>query len=147
MNKWDKRYLEIARLVASWSKDPSSKVGAVIIGNKGQIISQGYNGFPRGIDDDTERLKNRDVKYKYIVHAELNAILNAQYNGSSVNGCKIYVTGQPVCLECAKAIIQSGILEVYFDSIIDGRWKETGILALNMFDEAGIKYYSLENIM
>lgn len=72
MNKWDKRYFNIAKEVSTWSKDPRVQVGAVIIGDKDQILSQGYNGFPRNIDDNQKRYSDRDTKRKYIVHAEMN---------------------------------------------------------------------------
>ena len=91
MNKWVKRFFRLANEVATWSKDPSTKVGAVIVGENKQIISQGYNGFPRGVDDTEERYNNREIKYKMVVHAEMNAILNALYNGSSVKGATLYV--------------------------------------------------------
>lgn len=142
--KWDKRYIELAKEVASWSKDPSRKIGAVIVGEKGQIISQGYNGFPRGIQDNEHRLSKRDVKYRYVVHAEANAIYNAIHNGSSTNGATIYVTGLPVCHECAKAIIQTGIKTVVMDTQPDDNWLESGTRALEMFLESGIKFRYLE---
>lgn len=138
--KWEDRYLNSAREAASWSKDPSRQIGAVIIGDKGQIISQGYNGFPRGIKDTDERLNNRETKYKYVVHAEANAIYNAQHNGAMVNGSTIYVTGLPVCHECAKAIIQVGIKKVIMDTRPIDNWEESGNLSLEMFDEVGIEY-------
>lgn len=140
MNKWYERYFRIAKETASWSKDPSRKVGAVIIGDKGQIKSQGYNGFPRDIADTDERLNDRPTKYKYVIHAEANAVYNALHNGTSVVGDTIYVTGLPVCHECAKAIIQVGIKKVVYDTPIDGNenWTETGKLALEMFSEAGV---------
>ena len=75
--KWIQRYFKIAEQVSSWSKDPSSKIGAIIVGDKGQIISQGYNGFPRGVIDSEDRYNQRETKYKLVVHAEMNAILNA----------------------------------------------------------------------
>ena len=84
--KWIKRYMMLAAQVSSWSKDPSTKVGAVIVGDKGQIISQGYNGFPRGVKDSSTRYNDRPLKYKLVVHAEMIAILNALYNGASVKG-------------------------------------------------------------
>lgn len=144
--KWDERYMQIARDVAQWSKDPSRKIGAVIIGEKGQIISQGYNGFPRGIKDSNQRLTNRELKYKYVVHAEANAIYNALYNGSSVNGATIYVTGLPVCHECAKALIQAGIKRVVMDyGTDDEKWQESGSLSIDMFDEVGIEWSFLED--
>lgn len=138
--KWDKRFLGIAKEVSSWSKDPSRKIGAVIVGEKGQIISQGYNGFPRGIQDNDHRLSTRSVKYKYVVHAEMNAIYNAIYNGSSPEGATIYVTGLPCCHECAKAIIQTGIKTVVMDTEPDDNWLESGTWALEMFAEAGVRF-------
>jgi dCMP deaminase len=138
INKWDRRYLELSRVVSTWSKDPSKKIGALIVGDKGQIISQGYNGFPRGIEDSQERYNDRPTKYKYVVHAEANAIYNAIHNGASVQGCTIYVTGLPVCHDCAKAIIQTGIKTVVMDCLPEGNWKESGELSLEMFEEAGI---------
>ena len=84
--KWDKRYLDVASNIAQWSKDPSSKIGAVAVGDKGQILAQGFNGFPRNIKDWEERLKVRETKYKFMIHAEMNAIYNATYNGVSLDG-------------------------------------------------------------
>ena len=139
--KWDKRYLNLAKQVASWSKDPSRKIGAVIVGDAGQIISQGYNGFPRGIDDTEERLNDRETKYKFVVHAEMNAIYNAIHNNASTVGASIYVTGLPVCRECAKAIIQVGIKNVYMDTKPIDNWEESGEDSLKLFREANINYY------
>lgn len=144
MADWSKRYLDIAKEVATWSKDPSRKIGAVIIGDKGQIISQGYNGFPRGIHDHDHRYYDRETKYKFVVHAEMNAIYNAIHNGSSTEGATIYITGLPCCHECAKGLIQVGISRVVMDTKPIENWKESGELALIMFDEAGIKYEFLE---
>jgi len=143
MNKWHKRYFELANVVASWSNDPSTKIGAVIVGNKGQIISQGYNGFPRGIADD-ERYHDRETKYRYVVHAEANAIYNAIHNGASVYECSMYITGLPVCHECAKAIIQCGIKNVFIDTQANERWNESTDLAIKMFEEVGLHYEFLE---
>ena len=70
--KWDMRYMALAKEVSTWSKDPSTQVGTVAVGSKGQVLSQGYNGFPRGVDDDISRLEIRETKYKYVVHAEMN---------------------------------------------------------------------------
>ena len=82
-NKWDIRFLEMAKLVASWSKDPSTQVGAVAVRNR-TVIAQGYNGFPRGCDDHELYYLNKAIKYKRIVHAEMNAIYNAAENGVSL---------------------------------------------------------------
>jgi dCMP deaminase len=138
--KWIKRYLDLATAVALWSKDPSTQVGAVIVGDNGQIVSQGYNGFPRGVLDSDERYNDRPLKYKLVVHAEMNAILNALYNGASVKGCTLFVHNLPVCNECAKAIIQSGINKVYMDTEINERWQESWNLTKQMFEEAGVEY-------
>jgi|TARA_R110000868_G_scaffold315121_1_gene576031 dCMP deaminase len=140
VNKWDKNYLNMAKLVSSWSKDPSSRIGAVAVNDKGQILTTGYNGFPRGIADN-ERLNDRPVKYKYIVHAEQNAIYNATYNGVSLHNATMYVSGLPCCSDCAKAIIQVGVKRVVMDGDIDNeRWSESVELTLDMFTEAGVEY-------
>lgn len=136
--KWNKRFLKIAEDVAEWSKDPSTQVGAVIVGNQKQILSQGFNGFARGIKDYPQRYENRELKYKYIVHAEANAIYNAIHNGASTLGSTIYVHGLPVCHECAKAIIQAGIKKVVYNTLPDERWKESAEFAINMMHEAGV---------
>lgn len=105
---WDAWYLEIAKTVSTKSKDPSTKVGAVIVRDH-RPLGFGYNGFPRGIADEEERWE-RPEKYEHVVHAELNAILNVQ---GSCEGATLYTTHFP-CGECAKAIIQSGILRVVY---------------------------------
>ena len=139
--RWVSRYFEIAGLVGTWSKDPSTKVGAIIVGDKGQIISQGYNGFPRGVKDSPERYNNRELKYRLVVHAEMNAILNALYNGSSVVGASIYIHNLPVCQECAKAIIQAGLARVFIDTSVNERWGDAWEISKTMFSEAGVRCY------
>jgi len=143
-NKWAKRYLNLAKEISTWSKDPSTQIGAVIIGNKGQIVSQGYNGFPRGIKDSEERYNDREIKYKYTIHAEANAIYNSIHNNADVNGCSLYCYGLPICSECAKLIIQTGIKEVYVNSFVKSNWKESCDLAIELFKESGIKYTIVE---
>lgn len=136
-NKWDKRFLEMASLVASWSKDPSTKVGTIAVRNR-TVLAQGYNGFPRNINDD-DRLDNRTIKYMYIVHSEMNAIYNAAENGVSLKDSTIYTVGLPVCHDCAKGLIQVGIKRVVTPEIeIPERWKESLSLTEEMFKEAGI---------
>lgn len=140
--KWNHRYLEMAKLVGSWSKDPSSKIGAVAVGEDGQILSTGYNGFPRRLSDRSERLENREVKYQYIVHAEMNVIYNASLNGISLKGSTIYIDGLPCCSDCAKGLIQAGIDRVVVrlsDIQKSDRWKESWRLSHSMFSEAGVK--------
>jgi len=138
--KWDRRFLDVAKLVASWSKDPSTKVGAHIVNPDRTPVSYGYNGFPRGVGDDEERYANRELKYKLVVHAEMNAILNAR--GQDLNGTLLYATAFPCC-SCAKAIIQAGIGEVVSFEWTDdyfSRWAEEIHTAKTMFKEAGIIY-------
>lgn len=140
--KWHERYLSIAQQVATWSKDPSTQVGAVIVGSKGQILSQGYNGFPRGILDNTDRLNDRDVKLSLIVHAEMNAIYNATYSGVCLDGATLYVYGLPICSDCAKGIIQVGISKIVIpEASIMSRieWAESWYKSNKMFNEVNVK--------
>lgn len=113
---WDTYFMAMAHLSAKRSKDPSTQVGAVIVNDKKRIVGTGYNGFPKGCHDDIfpwEREGDfQTTKYAYVVHAELNAILNAN---QLVHGCTIYVSLFP-CNECAKAIIQSGITKIVYES-------------------------------
>jgi len=133
--------MDLAKVAASWSKDPSTKIGAVAIGEKGQVLCTGYNGFPRGIDDNLTRYYNRDLKYKMVVHAEQNAIYNATYNGVSLNGSTMYVHGLPCCSDCAKGIIQVGVKRVIMSTpATPDRWKDSWQLTETMFKEAGVSY-------
>ena len=138
-NKWDHRFIELANHIAQWSKDPSTKVGCVIVGEDREIRSTGFNGFPRGIDDDEERLNNRDLKYPLICHAEENAIMHAARIGVSLKGSTAYVTWPP-CSRCARSLIQAGISEViYYDNIeIPERWLNDFNTSTAMFEEAGV---------
>jgi len=140
LDKWDDRYLSLAKEISGWSKDPSTKVGAVIVGNKREVLSQGFNGFPRGIEDSIERYNDREIKYKFVVHAEMNAIYNATYSGTSLNGSTLYVYGLPICSECAKGIIQVGIKKVVvLKSREIGDWKESVAISKEMFKESNIE--------
>ncbi|MEJ6659535.1 MAG: dCMP deaminase family protein, partial [Candidatus Thioglobus sp.] len=140
MNKWDQRYLALAKEVSTWSKDPSTQVGAVTVGSKKEVLSQGFNGFPRGIRDSDERYNDRETKYKLVVHAEMNAIYNATYSGTSLDGATLYVYGLPICSECAKGIIQVGIKKVVVEKSKElDNWNESVQLSKKMFDEAGVE--------
>ncbi len=112
---WDEYFMGLAHLSAMRSKDPSTQVGAVIVNDLKHVVAIGYNGFPTGCSDDEfpweREAEFLDSKYPYVVHAELNAILNA---GHSLKGCTIYVSLFP-CNECAKAIIQAGIKTIVFE--------------------------------
>jgi dCMP deaminase len=140
LSEWGNRYLSLAKEISTWSKDPSRKIGAVAVGEKGQILAQGYNGFPRGILDSADRYNDRPTKYKLVVHAEMNVIYNATFNGVSLNGARLFVYGLPVCSECAKGIIQVGIksVTVYTDDAVPAVWTESFELTDNMFKEAGV---------
>ena len=141
LNKWDLRYLQLAKEVSSWSKDPSRKIGAIAVGAKGQVLSQGYNGFPRGIEDRVSYYEDRETKYKYVVHAEMNVIFNATYNGVSLDDATLYVTGLPVCSDCAKGIIQVGIRRVVMiEQNVPQKWIESWKTTAGMFDEAKINW-------
>ena len=138
---WIHRFLRLASHIASWSKDPSTQVGAVIVHPVTRVIlGLGYNGFPRSVEDHPDRLNNRPVKYSMIVHAEVNAILNAS---TSVRGAFLFLT-YPPCNECAKLIIQSGIERVYAYKTTDERWLAAIATTQTMFDEAGVMLYILE---
>ena len=140
-NNWDDKFIRLAKEISTWSKDPSTQVGAVIINQNRRILATGYNGFPRGIRDIEERLTNRDEKYKYVVHAEMNAIYNATFNGVSLDGATLYVWGLPACSECAKGIIQVGIKKVVMADInkVD-KWQKSFEISAALFDEATIEY-------
>lgn len=148
MNKWDKRFLELAEHISSWSKDPSTKVGAVLVRPETNlVVGLGYNGFARGVDDSEERLNNRDLKYKFVVHAEVNAILMAQ---EKAKGAKLYVWPSfaipCICHDCCKTAIQAGVTEIiglnpspeYAERA--KRWQESIDIAKSMCDESGVKY-------
>lgn len=135
---WDEYFMGVAMLAAGRSKDPNTQVGACIVSPENIIISIGYNGMPKGCSDDTfpwERT-GEETKYPFVVHAELNAILNA--NGRDLRGSRLYVALFP-CNECAKAIIQSGVREVLYlsDKYADS---PATIASKRMMDAAGVKY-------
>ena len=139
---WDEYFMGIAMLAARRSKDPSTQVGACIVSADNIIISTGYNGMPKGCSDDEfpwDR-EGEQTKYPYVVHAELNAILNA--NGRDLRGSRIYVALFP-CNECAKAIIQSGIREVVY---LSDKYDKTpaNMASKRMLDAAGVKYTRME---
>ena len=141
--KWRNRYLLLAKHFSTWSKDPSTQVGAVAVSDNGLILSEGWNGFPRGIRDTQNRLSDRQTKYDYMVHAEKNLIYNATRNGISLLNSNLYVYGLPVCSECAKGVIQVGIKSVYVltDSMnVRDTWVESWKKTTDMFDEVGISY-------
>jgi len=129
--------LGMAKHTAKLSKDPSTKVGAVIFDPKRRIVSAGYNGFARGVNDTPERLDDRSVKYRLVLHAEKNAIMFAT---APLDGCTIVVT-HPCCAQCAAMVIQSGIKHVIWprpDAAFVSRWAEDMALTNMQFAEAGV---------
>lgn len=143
-DRWNRRFLELARQISQWSKDPSTKVGAVIVRPDKTIASVGYNGFPRGIEDSAFRLSDRALKYQLVIHAEMNAILNAK---EPLRGYTIYVWPpsfhSPSCNRCAAHIIQAGIRAVVGfvadkDNPLALRWEEVNIISKGMLGEAKV---------
>ena len=153
--KWDRRFMSIAENISTWSKDPSTVVGAIAVSPEGQILATGYNGFPRGIEDTEERLNNRPTKYKYIVHAELNCILNAAWHTVSLRNATLYVHGLPVCMDCAKSLVQVGLKRIvisqrpkkivrnFFKSEVKKDWNKDFDETVAFFKEAGIDFVEL----
>ncbi len=136
MANWDKRFLDLAKQVASWSKDPSTKTGAVIVDPSRVVVSTGFNGLPQKIRDDPRKLDNRELKYKMIIHAEVNALIFAK---RSVEHCTLYIWPFICCSNCASIIIQAGITTVVAPYILDehkDRWEENLTLSRAMFHEA-----------
>ena len=135
--KWDQRFLRLASEIASWSKDPSTQVGCVVVGEDREIRSTGFNGFPRGIEDRIERLEDRALKYPLICHAEENAIMHAARIGVSLKNCVAFVTWPP-CSRCARSLIQSGVREIVYPAgcAIPERWLEDFTIATSMIKEA-----------
>jgi dCMP deaminase len=138
--KWHVRFIQLAHEVAKWSKDPSTKVGCILVRDR-RVISTGFNGFPRNISDNFDRLMDREQKYEITVHAEVNAVTTAALHGVSTENCTAYVTFSP-CSRCASVLINAGITAVYVSggSEIPGRWLDNFILASKLLAEAGVQY-------
>jgi dCMP deaminase len=142
--KWHVRFIKLAHEVAEWSKDPSTKVGCVLVKNK-RVISTGYNGFPKNISDSFDRLMDREQKYEMTVHAEINAITTAALHGVSTEGATAYVTFNP-CSRCSAVLINAGIDSVYVSTAneIPTRWLSNFILASKLLAEAGVAYSTID---
>ena len=138
ISKWDRRFLDLAKFISHWSKDPSTKCGAVIADLRNRIISVGFNGFPVGVNDSEERLKDRETKYSLILHAERNAILFAN---QPLDGCRLYTYPFMPCDIDAAIIVQVGIAEVIspFASVKHlERWAHKFELAHQIFNEGNV---------
>jgi dCMP deaminase len=140
VGKWDQRWLDMAQLVASWSRDPSTQVGAVCVDRDLKYpLSLGYNGFARGVSDTPQRYSEREVKYAYVVHAEVNAIAQATLVGQKLRGCIMYCTMFP-CHRCTPVVINAGIKEILVPfAEIPERWKDSMNISMKMCREAGVK--------
>lgn len=142
--KWDYRFLNLAECISSWSKDPSSQIGAVAVRDR-RILATGYNGFPQGIADLPGRLDNREEKLLRIVHAEANVVAHAAKDGISLFGACIYVWKFMPCANCCTLLIQSGIRRVVApDHPVPDRWKKSFELSQEMLKEAGVDFVLLE---
>jgi dCMP deaminase len=145
MADWDTRFLLLARHIAQWSKDPSTKVGCVVVGPDREIRSTGFNGFPRGIEDSVERLHDRERKYPLVCHAEENAIMHAARIGVSLKGCVAYVTWPP-CTRCARSCVQAGLSELVYPAgmEIPERWQEDFAISNRLLSEAGLRVRTVQ---
>lgn len=145
--KWDLRFLQLAKLVSSWSKDPSTKVGSVIVRPDKTVASLGFNGFPVGHPDDLESYNNRDIKYKIMIHAEKNAISFAK---EPLNGYTVYVYPFPPCSTCAQMLIKEGIKRCVAYKLLPSdkeryvRWEPDFAITRKLFQEAGIELIEVE---
>jgi len=139
MANWDKRWMQLCDLAASWSKDRNTKVGSCIVDNRKVLISIGWNGFPRKINDNIDSRHLRPAKYSWTEHSERNAIFNAAAKGISTLNCTMYVNWFP-CADCARGIIQAGIIELVAiePDWEDERWGEDFRIVKEMLEEAGI---------
>ncbi|MBS3084694.1 CMP deaminase [Candidatus Pacearchaeota archaeon] len=142
MISWDESFMSMVYLVAMKSKDESTHVGAVVVGPDNEIKSTGYNSFVRKLNDHLTMRQERPEKYYWFEHAERNAIYNATLNGVSLKGCKIYTNGVP-CMDCARGVVQSGILEVIIDKGWEKNnpedWAKHAEKSIEMFKEVGVK--------
>jgi len=141
LEKWDRRFVDLAKFVSQWSLDPSTKTGAVITDQNRRVISVGYNGLAQGVEDLPERLNNREIKYKIIVHCERNAIIFAQ---RSLEGCTLYTSPFMSCSTCAAMVIQAGIKRCVAPWSDNPRWKDEFDLSTQLFREAGVEVCLLD---
>lgn len=138
MDKWDSRFLDLARTVASWSKDPSTQTGAVVVRPDRTVAALGYNGFPRGCDDSDTLYADRETKYARIVHCEMNAILSAR---EPLHGYTLYTVPFLTCERCAAHVIQAGIRRVVAPACpehLRDRWEASFVATRKLYGEAGV---------
>ncbi len=142
--KWDLRYLRLAREASTWSKDPSTKVACVVVDRDGDVIAVTYNGLPRGVCDSLDRLDNRDIKYRMIEHAERNGMRVANKGGGDTLGATVYVYPLPPCAPCAAHLLQHGVARIVslvprLGAPLTERWQEDFKLASAMYAERDVE--------
>ena len=152
---WDEWFMRMVYVVASKSKDKSSKIGSIIV-NHNQIVKIGYNGFPSGVDDNVIERHARPAKYSFTSHSESNAILFAAKDGVKTDGCILYTNGLP-CKDCAKDIIQSGIKTVIYHKQFDDKWNDYDFkrehwaghdhITTTMFNESGVSTKIFDKVL
>ena len=139
---WTEYFLEIAEVVKLKSKDQSTQIGAVVVGEGKNVLSTGYNSFPRGLDDSLQERQERPEKYFWIEHAERNAIYNAALEGVSLKNSTIYLTSGLPCMDCARGIVNSGIKVVWCKRVCTTKnkekWEESQMKSLQLLNECGI---------
>ena len=140
------KFKNILREIALLSKDRNTQVGAIALDDNNNIVSTGYNGFPRGVNDDIEERHQRPEKYRWTSHAEENLVAQAAYMGKSLKGCTILVSSLFACENCARMIIQSGIKKIIAPHADEGNWKDSNNLAIVMFQEAGVEVVFSEEL-
>ena len=146
MTKWHKYFMLMAEHAASLSKDGSTRVGCVIVGQDRNVLSTGFNGMPMGVNDDVPARHERPLKYKFFEHAERNAIYLAARAGTALKGSTAYIHPWPPCPDCARALIQAGISEIVVPTTtVPERWHVDCLVAENMLVEAGVNIKVLED--
>jgi dCMP deaminase len=145
---WKEYFRGIAHQVKLKSKDRYTQIGAVVVGSDNQIVSTGYNSFPRGIDDSVDERQERPEKYYWFEHAERNSLYNAALIGVSTKECTMYLTCGIPCSDCARGIINSGIKKIVCERVggaVGNLWDEHAKRSIEMFNEAGVKieYYEM----
>lgn len=140
MTNWDQRFLGLAKYVSSWSKDPSTQVGAVVADQNNRVCGVGFNGFARGVHDSSERLENRELKYKLVLHAEENALAFSRHT----TDCTLYTWPLPPCAHCMSLAIQHGIRRIVSVDEVPERWAESIALSCEISTEAGIRLDLIE---
>lgn len=139
--EWDRRYLRLAREIASWSRDPSTSVGAILVDAQHIALATGHNGFTSGLRDTPERLNNRETRLKLTLHGEENCLINAGKAGHAVLGATCYVWPLAPCVSCASKLVQAGvrtIVTVTASPALTSRWGDDLALAQEVYNETGV---------